>query len=417
MEFHFAGISLMSISKQLNTEISVLLQDVKQIKQKLNDEILAVIQQICKETVDLDLTSYADTKLNLCHLIGLMITYECCIVLRSILSADPKPSDDSDFDVIQFFQRQLSLNRTNCPFKDKHKVLDHTINRCKQQNPIILLYEQMNDEIDDVNGVNKVNRNNAISPNRNNQNHQTPNSVDIDDDDIRYQFTANAIRFDLSMTNNKIYTKCKLERSRRCPLRDIPILNALKPLSPLSRSVVSPSSSTSESTTMSTKSEPFVYSSAAAAVKMEHSKLSKMSNYRSAPNLSKLGQKLEIRSKSENDIKDKRRRVRIPKSSLSPFADKNYHQFGRRHNLPVYGMEEIAKHQSMDDCWIIVDNLVLDVTAFLPYHPASYQCILRKSGGGQVCDLDFKFHSKSAQNLFWKFVIGRVQRDTSCIVM
>merc|ERR1712223_929068 len=85
---------------------------------------------------------------------------------------------------------------------------------------------------------------------------------------------------------------------------------------------------------------------------------------------------LEPRSKlkSKNNLNG-RRKVRIPKSSLSKYAEKNYHQFGRRHNLPVYSMEEVQRHTSFDDCWIIVDGLVLDVTAFLPYHPASYECI------------------------------------------
>jgi len=444
-EPRFSGISLRNISKQLNTEISVLLHDLKQIKQKLNEDILAVIQQICKEPVDVDLSSHDDTKLNLCHLIGLMITYECCIVLRNILSADPTPSVDCDFDVIGFFQRQLKLNRTHSLSKhqDQTQMLDHTIDRCREQSPIILLCDHQMDALFDSNSNHSMPSNSSsnttpthcdchcIESKTNRLNDSKTQSLTNSD-----QSAVNTIRFDLSMINSKIYTKCKMQRNRRCPLRDIPILNrsissipsipsipSLR-VSTLSRSPsIGTMSRCASSSSNTPKSEPTLYSHTASIAAKRRTKVLN-SKYRSAPNLSKLGEittssgdKLEVRSKSENDIKDKRRRVRIPKSSLSPFAERNYHQFGRRHNLPIYSMEEISKHRTIEDCWIIVDNLVLDVTAFLPHHPASYECILKKSGGGQVCDLDFKFHSKSAQNLFWKFVIGRVERETSCIVM
>ena len=31
--------------------------------------------------------------------------------------------------------------------------------------------------------------------------------------------------------------------------------------------------------------------------------------------------------------------------------------------------EEIAKHNSIDDCWIVVDGQVWDLTEFAPEHP------------------------------------------------
>eukprot|EP01083_Nonionella_stella_P290694 989120_1 len=106
--------------------------------------------------------------------------------------------------------------------------------------------------------------------------------------------------------------------------------------------------------------------------------------------------------------------MKIPKKNFSLYHNKNYHLFGRQHNLPEISMEEIEKHNNKESCWIIVNGLVLDVTQFLPYHPARGECIIKY--GGKNCDKHFKFHAKHAQKLFFKFVIGRIQTDNQCIV-
>ncbi|EPS96269.1 hypothetical protein FOMPIDRAFT_1025451 [Fomitopsis schrenkii] len=42
--------------------------------------------------------------------------------------------------------------------------------------------------------------------------------------------------------------------------------------------------------------------------------------------------------------------------------------------------EEVAKHKSKDDVWVIIDNQVLDVTSFLPDHPGGEKAILLYAG-------------------------------------
>ena len=37
--------------------------------------------------------------------------------------------------------------------------------------------------------------------------------------------------------------------------------------------------------------------------------------------------------------------------------------------MPTFTLEEISKHSSSDDCWIIVKGKVYDVTDFLNEHP------------------------------------------------
>lgn len=42
----------------------------------------------------------------------------------------------------------------------------------------------------------------------------------------------------------------------------------------------------------------------------------------------------------------------------------------------VYTAEEVAKHNKPDDCWVIINEQVLNVTDFLPDHPGGKNAIL-----------------------------------------
>jgi len=46
----------------------------------------------------------------------------------------------------------------------------------------------------------------------------------------------------------------------------------------------------------------------------------------------------------------------------------------------VYTMEDVAKHTSKDDCWIVLHDCVLDVTSWLPNHPGGERVILSFGG-------------------------------------
>jgi len=45
-----------------------------------------------------------------------------------------------------------------------------------------------------------------------------------------------------------------------------------------------------------------------------------------------------------------------------------------------YTLEEVAKHNKKDDCWVVVNGQVLDATNFLPDHPGGPKAILLYAG-------------------------------------
>merc|ERR1712217_74556 len=48
--------------------------------------------------------------------------------------------------------------------------------------------------------------------------------------------------------------------------------------------------------------------------------------------------------------------------------------------MSAYSLEEVAKHTTKSDCWVVVSGQVLDVTKFLGEHPGGELAILTFAG-------------------------------------
>ena len=49
-------------------------------------------------------------------------------------------------------------------------------------------------------------------------------------------------------------------------------------------------------------------------------------------------------------------------------------------NDAAFTMDEVAKHKTAKDCWVVVNGEVLDVTEFLPDHPGGKKAIMLFAG-------------------------------------
>jgi len=84
----------------------------------------------------------------------------------------------------------------------------------------------------------------------------------------------------------------------------------------------------------------------------------------------------------------------------------------------IYTEEEVATHNTRDDCWMIIKGNVYDITAYFPYHPGSDRALLRFAGKDGTENV--QFHSpKMMQLLDTYFYIGKLKgakSQSSCII-
>eukprot|EP00026_Physarum_polycephalum_P010928 Phypoly_transcript_11115.p1 GENE.Phypoly_transcript_11115~~Phypoly_transcript_11115.p1 ORF type:complete len:280 (+),score=22.77 Phypoly_transcript_11115:146-985(+) len=77
-------------------------------------------------------------------------------------------------------------------------------------------------------------------------------------------------------------------------------------------------------------------------------------------------------------------------------------------NKPIkYNIEEVRKHASAEDLWLVINGNVYDMTKYLKYHPGKDRML---EGAGQDATKIFmdNFHSKRARTILGKYYIGEL---------
>ena len=74
----------------------------------------------------------------------------------------------------------------------------------------------------------------------------------------------------------------------------------------------------------------------------------------------------------------------------------------------VFTAEEVARHNTEADCWVIVAGKVLDVTQYLPKHPGGKQLVSRSAGQDVTRDFEAMFHSIRARQKLEELCIGEL---------
>jgi cytochrome b involved in lipid metabolism len=74
-----------------------------------------------------------------------------------------------------------------------------------------------------------------------------------------------------------------------------------------------------------------------------------------------------------------------------------------------FSMADVAKHNTKNDCWVVVDGQVLDVTEFLPDHPGGEKAILLYAGRDATEEFNMLHDPKVIPRYAPDAVIGSVK--------
>lgn len=81
----------------------------------------------------------------------------------------------------------------------------------------------------------------------------------------------------------------------------------------------------------------------------------------------------------------------------------------------LFTMEEAAQHNTKDDCWVVIDGKVYDVSSYLDEHPGGDDVLLGATGQDATDEFEDAGHSKSARELMEKFFIGELDSSSPSI--
>merc|ERR1712176_1643089 len=74
--------------------------------------------------------------------------------------------------------------------------------------------------------------------------------------------------------------------------------------------------------------------------------------------------------------------------------------------VKTYTRDEVAKHNSEDDCWLIIHGKVYDITKFLDDHPGGPDVVVESSGADATEPFEDVGHTESARAQMEEYLIG-----------
>ncbi|KAL8253195.1 hypothetical protein R6Q59_036888 [Mikania micrantha] len=74
--------------------------------------------------------------------------------------------------------------------------------------------------------------------------------------------------------------------------------------------------------------------------------------------------------------------------------------------------DDVAKHNKIDDCWIIISGKVYDVTPFMDDHPGGGEVMRKATGKDATVDYGDVGHSEKANQMMQNYYIGEFDETT-----
>lgn len=77
--------------------------------------------------------------------------------------------------------------------------------------------------------------------------------------------------------------------------------------------------------------------------------------------------------------------------------------------IKTYTLEEVSKHNSPDDLWIVYNGQVYDVSSYLDEHPGGEEVIVDCAGTDATEAFDDIGHSDDAHDIMKNLLVGRLE--------
>ncbi|MCW9030658.1 MAG: fatty acid desaturase, partial [Gammaproteobacteria bacterium] len=84
-------------------------------------------------------------------------------------------------------------------------------------------------------------------------------------------------------------------------------------------------------------------------------------------------------------------------------------QKNKRDNLKEFSWDEIKKHNNQNDCWLVIDQLVFDVTQWVQKHPGGN--VLTILAGEDATAMYYSNHFTPSKKILNNFLIGSVKKS------
>ncbi|XP_020574904.1 cytochrome b5-like [Phalaenopsis equestris] len=78
----------------------------------------------------------------------------------------------------------------------------------------------------------------------------------------------------------------------------------------------------------------------------------------------------------------------------------------------VYALSEVAKHNSREDCWLVISGKVYNVAKFLEDHPGGDEVLLAVTGKDATEDFEDVGHSTTARATMHEYYVGEIDVST-----
>ncbi|CAK9323629.1 unnamed protein product [Citrullus colocynthis] len=78
----------------------------------------------------------------------------------------------------------------------------------------------------------------------------------------------------------------------------------------------------------------------------------------------------------------------------------------------LFTLAEVASHDNRNDCWLIIEDKVYDVTKFLEDHPGGDEVLLAGVGKDATNDFFDVGHSSAARAMMEEFYVGNIDSST-----